>query len=501
MDQRDQRAAISFLSSSAAHDGLAVERLSTHGAHVFLAGEHAYKIKRAVDIGFFDFTSLEKRRHFLDLELALNRRTAPGLYLGLRAISRSADGGLYWGEGGLVVEWVLEMRRFDQATLFDRMAQEGRLGARQVDLLADAVAALHQGAEIRRDFGTAESYARTVIDVAEARFAALGVFDAAAVARLLARSRAELAKQSALIEARREAGLVRHGHGDLHLRNICLFEGRPTLFDCLEFEEHFAITDVLYDMAFLVMDLLHRRQDVFAARALGRYLAWTEDFAGLALMPLFLSFRAMIRAHVTATMGEMAEARTFFADAERYLAPPRARLLAIGGFSGTGKSTLATMLAPVVGAPPGAVVLRSDVLRKRLLGVQPEARLPQDAYDRATTAKVYEALKRHAATCLAAGHGAIIDAVSADPAERRAFEDVARHAGVPFLGLWLSGDRALLGARIDARRDDASDATAAVLASQMGRDPGPMSWRQIDASGPPEAVLAIARDYFEATPN
>lgn len=498
MDERDQRAAVQFLADPASHGGQAVERLSTHGAHVFLAGERAYKIKRAVDLGFFDFTTLERRRRFLARELELNRRSAPRLYLGLRRVARAADGRLAWDGDGATVEWALEMRRFDQATLFDRMAREGRLTPRLVDRLADAVARLHRDAEIRRDFGSAESYGKMVIDVAAARFAALGVFDAAEVSGLLEAARAELARRRETIEARRAAGLVRHGHGDLHLRNICLFEGAPTLFDCLEFDESFAVTDVFYDAAFLVMDLLHRRHAELAARALARYLAWTEDHAGLALLPLFLSFRAMIRAHVAATMGEAEEARVFLADSRRYLAPPKPLLIAIGGFSGTGKSTLAAALAPHFGPAPGAVVLRSDIVRKRLHGASPEERLPPEAYGRDVTARVYDALRRQAAACLAAGHAAIVDAVSAAADERAAIEKVAADAGASFAGLWLAGGAGVLAARIEARHDDASDATVAVLRAQAARDPGVMTWRQIDAAGSPEVVLAAARAAIAA---
>jgi aminoglycoside phosphotransferase family enzyme/predicted kinase len=494
MVEGDQSAAIAFLEDPASHQGQAVERISTHGAHVFLVGDRAYKIKRAVDLGFFDFSTLAKRERFLGLELELNRRTAPELYLGLRRIACRPDGRLAWDGPGAIVEWVLEMRRFDQASLFDGMVREGRLTQRHVDLVADAIARLHRGAEIRRDFGGADTYARTVVDVAEGRFASLPTLDPAACADLVGAARREIDARRALIEARREAGRVRRGHGDLHLRNLCLFEGRPTLFDCLEFDERFTITDVLYDLAFLIMDLLHRRRADFAARALARYLAWTEDHAGLAILPLFLSLRAMIRAHVTATMGEVDEARVFLADARRYLRPGPPRLVAIGGFSGTGKSTLAAALAPFVGPAPGAIVLRSDVVRKLRAGVGPEDRLAPEAYGVEITRRVYETLRTQAAVCLAAGHGVILDAVAARPEERRAFEVVAKKAGVPFDGVWLDGAPDALAQRIEARRDDASDATVAVLRSQAARDPGPIAWRRFEAARPTDelrdAVLA-----------
>ena len=250
----------------------------------------------------------------------------------------------------------------------------------------------------------------------------------------------------ALLEARRAAGKVRRCHGDLHLRNICLVDGEPTLFDCLEFSEALASIDVLYDLAFLLMDLEHRGLTGLANRVLNRYLDRTGEDHGLAAMPLFMSLRAGIRAHVTATALAQAKspqkARDMAAEARRYLdlahhvlAPQPRRLVAIGGPSGSGKSTLAMGLAPELGLRPGARVLRSDVARKLLLGAAPETRLAADAYTPEITRRVYDALCEKAATALAAGYSAIIDAVSLAPAERRTFAEVARRAGVPFSGL------------------------------------------------------------------
>ena len=226
-----------------------------------------------------------------------------------------------------------------------------------------------------------------------------------------------------LLDRRRAAGKVRHCHGDLHLRNICLLDGKPTLFDCLEFDEALASIDVLYDLAFLLMDLEHRGLGHFANRVFNRYLDRSEEDDGLAAMPFFLSLRAAIRAHVTATALEHAahaaagakmacDARRYLGLAERFLQPQPCRLVAIGGLSGTGKSTLAAGLAPELGLRPGARVLRSDVTRKLLLGVDPEERLPATAYTRETSARVYDALRRKAAMGLAAGYTVIIDAVA-----------------------------------------------------------------------------------------
>src|SRR5690606_29005512 len=249
--------------------------------------------------------------------------------------------------------------------------------------------------------------------------------------------------------------------GDLHLRNICLVEGKPTLFDALEFDEALASIDVLYDLAFLLMDLGYRGLDALAAVTFNRYLEATEDHGGLAALPLFLSARAAIRAHVTASTAQSAAAaardklaagaRRYLDLALRFLDPPRPRLVAVGGLSGTGKSTLARKLAPLVGPFPGAVVLRSDVIRKELAGVDRLPRLGPEGCDPAMTRRVYETLRTRAAAILRAGHAAIADAVYARPEERAALEAAARAAGAPFTGLWLEAPVEALEQRISGR--------------------------------------------------
>ncbi len=276
------------------------------------------------------------------------------------------------------------------------------------------------------------------------------------------------------------------------------------LFDALEFSEAIGSIDVLYDFAFLVMDLDHRGARDLANVALNRYLDLTGEDDGLAAMPLFLSLRAVIRGHVIATAAkhgrESRDRATAFAEARRYveeaaavLRPAPARLVAIGGLSGSGKSTLAARLAPELGVAPGARVLRSDVLRKRRFGVMPEAPLPSEAYSVEVTALVYRELCERAATALDAGHAAVIDAVALREEERRAFADVAAAAGVPFTGLWLNAPAATMRARIGARQGDASDASVDVLDRQLRHDPGAIDWQRIDASGGVEATLIAAR--------
>jgi len=461
---------------------------------VFLAGERAYKLKRAVIYPYLDFSTTERRRAACAAELALNRRTAPALYLDVTGLARRPDGTIGFSTGGDTVDWVVVMRRFDQALLFDALARAGKLTPELVGRLADRIADFHAGAEPRPAYGGAAALGEIIEENRRCLLAAAddAGFDPGRIAELGAASSARLADVATLLDQRRAAGKVRRGHGDLHLRNICLWEGEPTLFDCLEFSEALASIDVLYDLAFLLMDLEHRGLAGLANRVLNRYLDRNDEEDGLAALPLFLSLRAAIRAHVTAP-GQAAEARGYLALGARLLRPQPPQLIAVGGLSGSGKSTLAALLAPELGTRPGARILRSDVIRKRLAGVAPETRLPARVYTRASSRQVYTALGDRAAAALDAGYSVVIDAVALLPEERRSFAAVAARAGVRFAGLWLAASPPAMAERLRGRRNDASDATPEVLEHQLRRDPGPIDWTRIDADAGPEASLAAAR--------
>lgn len=490
-----------FLEDPRTHGGAAVQRIDTHAAMVFLAGERAYKLKRAVRYPYLDFSTAERRRAACEAELALNRRTAPSLYLGVRPVVRRADGTLGLGGEGHAVDWLVVMRRFAPDRLFDRRAEHGLLTAGTMRDLADAIAAFHAEAEPRRDGGGVAAM-RAVVDenLAELR-GRPDLFAPERVQRLAERSAEALDRLAPLIEARRRAGFVRHCHGDLHLRNIVLLDDTPTLFDGIEFDESFAVIDVGYDLAFLLMDLEQRGLRALGNAVLNRYLEATEDYGGLALLPLFLSARAAVRAKIAATMAAMEgnrgaaeglerDAAAYLDHALRALEPPPARLLAIGGLSGTGKSRLARAVAPGLGAAPGAVVLRSDVLRKRLSGVGETERLPPEAYGPGTSERVYAELAGRARAVLAAGHAAIADAVYARPEERAAIEAVTRDAGVRFDGVWLDAPLEQRVARVSGRRDDASDATAEVAKRQESYELGAMSWVRVDSGRDAGETLA-----------
>ncbi|PKU26084.1 AAA family ATPase [Telmatospirillum siberiense] len=491
------------LPSSYGQGVTSVDRIDTHISSIFLAGERAYKLKRAVRLPFLDFTTLEQRRTACERELVVNRRTAPELYLGLVAVTRDKGGALAFDGEGATVDWVIVMARFDQEHLFDRLAAKGGLARDDARALADVIASFHQSAEPQSEWG-GEAGASFTINTNQASLArfAPGLFDPAQVGAVTDGSLAWLFRLSPLLERRRLNGLVRRCHGDLHLGNICLFKGRPTLFDAIEFNEEFACIDVFYDLSFLIMDLEARGLPDLASAVFNRYLERTGDFDALPALPLFLSLRAAIRAHVcaaTAEAGGRAEKRgeavAYLARAGAYLAPSPPRLLAVGGLSGSGKSRLAADLAPFVGAAPGAVALRSDVLRKHLAGIDPFTRLSAEGYSEEMTGRTYATLYEQAERILRAGHAVIADAVFSRPEQRAAIEAVASRAGVPFDGLWLDADPKVLRERVDARRNDASDATVAVLERQLTYPLGDIFWRRYDASGgKAETFLAVRKD-------
>lgn len=497
----NQEETVRFLADPATHGEESVDRIDTHVAHVFLAGEHVYKMKRAVRFAFLDFSTLAARKAACEAEVALNRRTAPDLYEGVAAVRRGADGALTFGGDGEAVEWLVAMRRFDQDTLFDRLADRGALDEPLMRELADTIAAFHAVAERRPDQGGARGVGFVVDSNMETlEGPAAAPLDSDKVARLGRTWRQALDRLRPLLEQRRQSGSVRYCHGDLHLRNICLVDGHPTLFDCIEFSEGIACIDVLYDLAFLLMDLEHRDLSALAGTVLNSYLAMTADFAGLGALPLFLSLRAGVRAMISAVEGAeqddaalCGEARAYLDAALSYLTPRRPRLMAVGGLSGTGKSSVAAALAPHMGARPTAVVLRSDVIRKRRFGRAPEEPLPKDAYTPEANEAVYEQLAAHAETVIAAGHDVIVDAVFARPGERAAVAAVAAAAGVPFVGLWLDAPDETLMARVDARSGDASDADAAVVKRQREYDLGRLDWHRIDAGGTLADTVASAR--------
>jgi hypothetical protein len=497
---QDQSEVEAFLAGAAAHGAGPVERIETHCAVVFLAGDFVHKMKKAVSYAFLDFSTLAKRKAAIVHELERGRAIAPGIYLDVVPVTREPSGALALGGTGTPVEWTLRMHRFAQDRLLSAVAEAGGLTDALARELGFRIAAMHADAAPRpggRD-DVAAVIERTILPTLREQPETFAPARVEAMAGAFAGSLAEV---GALLDARGRTGLVRLVHGDLHLSNIVLLDGRPTPFDAIEFDDRIATSDVAYDLAFLLMDLWQRGHRRAANLVLSRYLERSGDLAGLALLPLFMAMRAAIRGMIAGMRGRTEVAGGYFAWAERFLAPAPPRLVAVGGLSGTGKTTLALALAPYIGRPPGAVVLRADVIRKGLFGVGETDQLPVEAYRPEASARVYRAIAARAAEALAAGHGALADAVHAGAEERAAIAKVAGAAGVRFSGLWLAAPEATLLQRVAGRSGDASDADATVVRRQLGYDLGEIAWDRLDASGGAKAVLGAALARLEIDPD
>ena len=516
MITEDQQNVVTYLSSPAAHGGNAVERIDTHASILFLAGERAWKLKRAVRYDYLDYSTADQRRSMCEAEVRINRRTAPALYRGVAAVTRQADGSLAIGGAGTPVDWLVEMARFEQGGLLDRLAEAGVLPLSCMGPLAETIARFHHHAAGGVEHGGWEAMRRVVDGNAEG-FAkdAAGILDPITCARLTDRTRFALDRVGTLLDERRDKDMVRQCHGDLHLRNVVLLDGQPTLFDAIEFNDDISSIDVLYDLAFLLMDLWRLELPHHANVLWNAYLNETADLDGLPLMPLFLSCRAAVVAKTTATAANLQSdadrraelqvlANEYLTMAGTLLDPPPPLLIAVGGLSGSGKSTLAMALAPSMGAPPGAVVVRSDEIRKKQCGVKPLARLGPEGYSNGVSRRVYATLMDHANTVVRGGYTAIADAVFAESSDRDAVQHVAAAAGVPFIGLWLEAPVPLLVSRVEGRAQDVSDAGTEVIWRQLAYRLDSLRWHRINASGTRqqvcEAVMAIVGSSLTAWP-
>ncbi|WP_417685635.1 AAA family ATPase [Roseibium sp.] len=505
-EEPTQKAALDYLTALAAEQSgdTSPVRVDTHANIVLLAGDTAYKVKRAVKFPFLDYSTPEKRAEACRREITHNINNAPQIYREAVPIVRAANGTLSLGGKGDPVEWVVIMNRFDQSLQLDQIAAKGPLSNELCDALATMLARAHENAPRHPDAsqGFVDELA-SYVDQNEAAFAEHpDLFPPDEALRLTRQSRNALDRIRSLILNRGAHGHIRLCHGDAHLRNIVLLDGEPVLFDAIEFSDAMATTDTLYDLAFLIMDLWERGQRPAANRIFNRYLdkqAEPERMAqlnedALCALPFYLMMRAAIRAKIAASAARTQQnerqrqeqedqARAYFAQAQAFLDPDEPALLAIGGLSGTGKTTLAHALAHRIGRAPGARILRTDVERKKRLGIPETAKAPPEAYTREASDAVYEILERKIAATLAAGHSAIFDAVFAGEADREKISDVASSAEARFCGLWLEAPETVLKDRVSARQADASDATPAVIDLQLGYELGKMAWRRVDAGG------------------
>jgi aminoglycoside phosphotransferase family enzyme/predicted kinase len=461
--------------------------IDTACAHVFLGTDAAWKIKRHADLGYANFSTLDRRKWALDRELEFNKAAAPDIYRAVREITREADGGLAVDGAGEAIEYVLEMRRFDEREVL--AAKPEAVDGELAEALGRMIAGFHAAAPLRPAGGlTALSF--TVGSNAQLLRETCKGLDQDRVEVMIALTEAELERQAGALAHRAATGFSRRCHGDLHLGNILVENGQPVLFDCIEFNDLLSDLDVQYDLAFLLMDLDFRGRRDAAVRALSGYMDEAarsfpaEIWDGLASMPLMLSVRAGVRAHVSAHSDDPAAARAYVEAAIAHLSPPPPVLAAVGGLSGSGKSHFSRAIAPMLGASPGAVILRTDEIRKRLMNIPPTRTMDPAIYTPEFYVRTYDTMVDNARAALKAGRSVVLDATFIAPELRSRVEALAVECGVPFRAAWMDAPVEVLEARVAGRTGDASDATVAVLRDQVGRLRERPAWTRVDAEAP-----------------
>ena len=477
-----------------------IQRIETHISWVFLTGEYAWKIKKPVDLGFLDFSTPEKRRFFCEEELRLNRRLAPELYLSVDTVCLH-EGRLHVGGEGQVVDYAVRMRQFDPEQQLDRMLARGELQASHIDALARHIARFHAEVAVAGEdqpWGDVEHVLEPMLaNFAHIRQCAVLPPDDPRLAELEQWTRAQGAALAERLAQRKAEGFIRECHGDLHLGNMALMGGEVVAFDCLEFNPSLRWIDIISEVAFTVMDLEDRGARGLAQGFLDGWLTHGGDYGGVALLDFYKVYRAMVRAKVNAIrqqqLGDDAAAReaaqkevaAYLGMAQAYTQAARSAapvLVLTHGLSASGKSTVSGALLEHA----RAIRLRSDVERKRLFGLAPEARsasgVAAGIYDAEATARTYGRLRELAAELLASGYAVIVDAAFLRREQREAFYALAGESRVPCVVLDLTAPEAELRRRISTRRGDASEADLKVLEHQL-QSAVPLSDEELSAAG------------------
>ena len=508
------------------HPVTEVRLIETHISWVFLTGTYVYKVKKPVNFGFLDFTTLEQRRHFCEEEVRLNRRFAPSLYLDAVPIVGPPAAARIQGEGSVgggaePIEWAVRLKQFDEAGRLDRLLDAGELSADDCTELAWEMARIQDRLEVAdaaTHWGTAEEVAHA-IDTTLARLREHRPAIRERVDALEREVHRRLTACSEAIETRRMAGRVRQCHGDLHLANIVRHEGRFIAFDSIEFSESLRWIDVASDVAFLAMDLHSRDRADLASTFISSWIEAANDHQAVSVLPVYMIYRAVVRATVTAIRSAqakagpqtdsaaaadaIAETDRYLALAERLLVDRRPLLVATSGVSGSGKTTIAGKVAAAL----DAVRLRSDVERKRLAGMAAtdrscDATQEKVLYSPEATLRTYTRLAELARLILTAGTGVVVDAACNRRWERRMLADAARMAGVPLVWVSLEVPMEVALARVAARQaagGDASDASADVVRAQYAaREPIlPDEFTRTPGGKPSESLVTITENELE----
>ncbi|MFK5913652.1 MAG: AAA family ATPase [Woeseiaceae bacterium] len=467
------------------HPIIEFEVIETHISWVLLTGDYVYKIKKPVNFGFLDFSTLEKRHFYCEEELRLNRQLAPDLYLSVVTIHGSEENPELNGHGP-AIEYAVKMRQFPQSTQLDRLLTKQGIDNLVMDKLASKVAHFHLSIDSVKntsDFGDLNHVRQPILENFEQIRACID--DSATVSQLEKLehwSKQQLEELAELIQKRKAQGFVRKCHGDMHLRNIALWNNDITIFDCIEFNKNFYLIDVMSEIAFLIMDLEDRDQDTLAQRFLNSYLEITGDYEGLRLLQLYKVYRALVRAKVNALrLGQeqtgskeyqqtLKDFMQYLKLAEKYIHPTVPCLLINHGLSGSGKSTITRILLEKF----PAIQVRSDVERKRLFKVSENnkstAAIEKGIYTTDATQQTYTRLLDIAQCLLSAGYSVVIDATNLKFQQRQPFIELAKLNHVPYFILTYKASEKTLRNRVIQRSqegDDVSDATLNILQHQI----------------------------------
>lgn len=456
--------------------GAAVSRIDTHISSIFLVGDRAYKVKRALDLGFLDFSALETRHEACLEELRLNRRLAPDVYLGVVAF-RGSPGAPRLDDEGPILEYAVEMRRFPQSALMSQRLEAGKVTRDEIKALAELIAAFHArvpAVDGDTAFGTAGAVRRRMTENLDA-LPGLMPAHGQRIRALREWSEGWIERLAGVIDRRRREGRVRECHGDLHMENIICWRGRLMAFDGIEFDPDLRWIDVASELAFLTMDLDDRDAPAFARQIRNDYLELTGDYDALRLLGFYQVYRALVRAKINALQAAQgagdceARAAGYLALAEGYTARRSPALVLMHGVSGTGKSTLTDDLV----RRRGFVRLRSDVVRKQLFGLAPNQSSHDaglDIYTQAASERTYRRMRQWTQVALESGYSVVLDATFLRREHRRPFEALAEALGIPWHIVALQGDAGILRERVAERQrqgGDPSEADTSVLERQL----------------------------------
>ena len=455
-----------------------IRLMQTHVSYVLLTGDFAYKVKKPVDFGFLNYATLDRRQHFCEEELRLNQRAAAALYLAALPITRQGDR-YRLGADGEIVEYAVKMQQFPQSTLLSHLLEQGDLPEELLRQLAAAIADFHLKAETNdyiRDFGTVVNVRESIDENYEQTAGFIGgpqtqqQFD-----ETKAYTDQFFATQPTLLQHRMAQGKIRACHGDLHLNNICYWQDQLLLFDCIEFNEPFRLVDVMFDIAYIIMDLTVQDRRDLAAVFLSHYVECTGDWDGLQVLPLYVSRQSYVRAKVTSFLlgdpsidedtkqAASAKAAKYYTLAWSYVQPRPGQLLVMSGLSGSGKSTVAQELSRHL----GAVYLRSDAVRKHLAGVPLQERGDDSLYTAEMSQKTYRRLTELGGRLASQGYTVILDAKFDRMTTRQLAIAQAQQHKLPLTIVNCEAPATVLEQRVRDRQGDIADATVAVLANQQ----------------------------------